>query len=327
MSLGEWFSYINDTRKYTTGRTLAIGLNGPMNPRRTTPTELFFTSYYTARSATTNATCSLTMTYAEVDVACHEPVCGALGIRQLEKPAKMKMTTVFDGLGSIPKLDPFMSTFVQSALTAWDTDTSKMIKPYSSPIETYFTNPDSPDVEPKPWVGTYLLPVGDVVFSQRFTQLLNTMWIAAIGHRNITSSFDFQASTGGPSGDYMRVRNATGTRTPDQLAMRVNVTWIAILLVASLIMLLSGVAAGVFGCMRRGPDVLDRATFFLKESPHVEVRRQSSLKDGTSQLKRSWDTRVCVGDVRPTEETRYVALGTVGEAMPLSWQEKDRRYA
>ncbi|KAF6789978.1 hypothetical protein CMUS01_16302 [Colletotrichum musicola] len=159
----------------------------------------------------------------------------------------------------------------------------------------------------------------------RFTQLLNTFWLAAIASHNITVNFHYRAHTASPEIETMRVYNTTGTRTPDLQVMQVNGPWMAMLLVASLIMLISGVAAGVFGCMRRGPDVLDRATFFLRKSPYVDVRNQSSLEDGTAQVKRSRGVRVCVGDVRPTEETGYVALGTVGEAMPLSWQEKNRR--
>ncbi|KAK1467700.1 hypothetical protein CCUS01_06967 [Colletotrichum cuscutae] len=92
-------------------------------------------------------------------------------------------------------------------------------------------------------------------------------------------------------------------------------------------MLASGVAASIFSCLRRGPDVLDRATYFLRDSPHVNIAQQSSLEDGTSQVKRIKGVRVCIGDVRPSEETGYVAFGTVGEAMPLRWQEKERRYA
>ncbi|KAF6806375.1 hypothetical protein CSOJ01_08870 [Colletotrichum sojae] len=340
MNLGTWIDYMNATKTemggFATGRTLAIRPSTFHARFHKTPMELIFTSYYAEEAATANATCALTMIHVEVDVVCHSPVCGALRIRQVKKPANMTVATVFDGLRRDPKalgaayaFESFMSTFIQSTLKTWDTEPNILPKPFASPIETYFTNPDSPYSAPGigSWSGTDLLPVGDAVFSQRFTQLLNTFWLAAIASHNITGNFHYRTHPATPKIETMRVYNTTSSRTPDQQVMQVNGPWMAILLVASLIMLLSGVAAGVFGCMRREPDVLDRATFFLRDSPYVNVRNQSSLEDGTAQAKRSRGVRVSVGDVRPAEETGYVALGTVGEAMPLSWQEKDRRYA
>lgn len=340
MDLAGWIDYMDATKMllggYATGKTLAIRPSGFHYRFTPTPMELIFTSYYAEEEATTNATCTLTMTHVEVDVACHGPVCGAHRIRQVEKPENMTVATVFDGIQPDPTalgpgytFDAYMSTFIQSTLTTWDTEPNILPKPFSSPIETYFTNPYSPYSAPGlgSWSGTDLLPVGDVVFSQRFAQLLNTFWLAGIASLNITGNFNYEAHTANPEIETMRVWNTTGTRAPDQLVMRVNRPWMAILFIASLIMLLSGVAAGIFGCMRRGPDVLDRATFFLRDSPYVDVRNQSSLEDGTAQVKRSRGVRVCVGDVRPMEDTGYVALGTVGEAMPLSWQDKERRYA
>ncbi|EFQ25178.1 uncharacterized protein GLRG_00322 [Colletotrichum graminicola M1.001] len=101
----------------------------------------------------------------------------------------------------------------------------------------------------------------------------------------------------------------------------------SILLIASTIMLASGIAASIFGCLRRGPDVLDRATFFLRDNPNVDLAQHNSMEDGISKLKRTKSLRVCIGDIRPTEETGYVAFGRVGEAMPLNSQKKERRYA
>ncbi|OHF00200.1 hypothetical protein CORC01_04608 [Colletotrichum orchidophilum] len=91
-------------------------------------------------------------------------------------------------------------------------------------------------------------------------------------------------------------------------------------------MLASSVAAGVLNFLRRGPDVLKRATFFLRGSNYFDIGRQNSMDDKTDQIHWAKGVRVCVGDIRPAAETGYVAIGNVGEAIPLSWQDRARRY-
>ncbi|KAI3533298.1 hypothetical protein CSPX01_12835 [Colletotrichum filicis] len=225
--------------------------------------------------------------------------------------------------------DLFMTTFMRVTLTTWEAENGAWYKPYPSPLETYFTHPAAPFSAPGigSYNGTDIYEVGDAVFSQRFSQLLNTFWLASVASRNITGDFNFQVHTLNREIENTIVQNTTGMRTPDELVVRVSGLWISILFIASTVMLASGVAASIFSCLRRGPDVLDRATYFLRDSPHVNIAQQSSLEDGTSQVKRIKGVRVCIGDVRPSEETGYVAFGTVGEAMPLRWQEKERRYA
>ncbi|KAK1704817.1 hypothetical protein BDP67DRAFT_548887 [Colletotrichum lupini] len=332
MSLVGWFAYKNKTlgreAAYTTGRTLLIKSDGFHGLFSKEPRKLIFTSYYPQDSITTNATCTLTTTHAKVDVACTGDLCGARRVRRIEKPDNMTVTTVLDGAiaeGS-QKMAPagVFDLFMTTRRMAHGTNHN-----YPSPLETYFTHPAAPFSAPGigSYNGTDIYEVGDAVFSQRFSQLLNTFWLASVASRNITGDFNFQVHSLNREIENTIVQNTTGMRTPDELVVRVSGLWISILFIASTVMLASGVAASIFSCLRRGPDVLDRATYFLRDSPHVNIAQQSSLEDGTSQVKRIKGVRVCIGDVRPSEETGYVAFGTVGEAMPLRWQEKERRYA
>lgn len=48
-----------------------------------------------------------------------------------------------------------------------------------------------------------------------------------------------------------------------------NMTWLAILLVSSLVLLLSAVAAAVLTDLRRGPDILDRFSSLLRDNSYV----------------------------------------------------------
>ncbi|TQN67914.1 hypothetical protein CSHISOI_07550 [Colletotrichum shisoi] len=146
------------------------------------------------------------------------------------------------------------------------------IKPFASAIKTYFTEPSAPFSAAgiSSWDGTDVFSIGDVVFSQRFSQLLNTFWLASVASRNVTGSFIFHDEF--DDGTYRIItQNATGTRTPDLLVVRVSGAWLSVLFVASVTMLATGIFAAILGCRRRGPDVLDYPTFFFRDSRYVHM--------------------------------------------------------
>ncbi|KAF4822436.1 hypothetical protein CGCSCA5_v002385 [Colletotrichum siamense] len=340
MNFTEWASYRQEgPGRYSTNRTLVIYTKRPPLPFDTNPLELVFTSYASTQELTTNATCVLRTTYVEVDVGCHGTTCGARHVRPLQKPDNMTTRTVLNnmapegqpGYGTAGLFDGFMSTFVRSGLSLWDLQEGRQLKPFASALETYFTEPDSPYSAAgiSSWDGTDIFPVGGRVFSQRFSQLLNTFWLASVASYNITGNFHFQSDIGTTLPGPIITQNITGTRTPDFLVMRVNDGWMLTLFVASTAMLISGVIAAVLGSMRRGPDVLDHPTFFSRDSPYVNVSScySGSVEDASEQVRRTRDMRVCIGDVSPTEETGHLAFGTVNEAIPLGLQKDGRYYA
>ncbi|KAF4909197.1 hypothetical protein CGCF415_v006057 [Colletotrichum fructicola] len=340
MNFTEWASYRQEgPGRYSTNRTLVIYTKRPPLPFDTNPLELVFTSYASTQELTTNATCVLRTTYVEVDVGCHGTTCGARHVRPLQKTDNMTTRTVLNnmapdgqpGHGTAGLFDGFMSTFVRSGLSLWDLQEGRQLKPFASALETYFTEPDSPYSAAgiSSWDGTDIYPVGGRVFSQRFSQLLNTFWLASVASYNITGNFPFQSDIGTTLPGPIITQNITGTRTPDFLVMRVNDGWMLTLFVASTAMLISGVIAAVLGSMRRGPDVLDHPTFFSRDSPYVNVSPcySGSVEDASEQVRRTRDMRVCIGDVSPTEEMGHLAFGTVNEATPLGLQKDGRYYA
>ncbi|KAF4832306.1 hypothetical protein CGCTS75_v004722 [Colletotrichum tropicale] len=340
MNFTEWASYRQEgPGRHSTNRTLVIYTKRPPSPFDTNPLELVFTSYASTQELTTNATCVLRTTYVEVDVGCHGTTCGARHVRPLKKPDNMTTRTVLNnmapegqpGHGTAGLFDGFMSTFVRSGLSLWDLQEGRQLKPFASALETYFTEPDSPYSAAgiSSWDGTDIYPVGGRVFSQRFSQLLNTFWLASVASYNITGNFHFQSDIGTTLPGPIITQNITGTRTPDFLVMRVNDGWMLTLFAASTAMLISGVIAAVLGSMRRGPDVLDHPTFFSRDSPYVNVSPcySGSVEDASEQVRRTRDMRVCIGDVSPTEETGHLAFGTVNEAIPLGLQKDGRYYA
>ncbi|KAF3812111.1 hypothetical protein GCG54_00009795 [Colletotrichum gloeosporioides] len=340
MNFTEWASYRQEgPGRYSTNRTLVISTNRPPLPFDQNPLELVFTSFVSTQELTTNASCVLRTTYVEVDVGCHGTTCGTRHVRPLQKPDDMTIRTVLNnmapegqlGHGTAGLFDGFMSTFVRSGLSLWDLQEGRQLKPFASALETYFTEPDSPYSASgiSSWDGTDIYPVGDRVFSQRFSQLLNTFWLASVASHNITGNFHFQSNGETSLPAPIITQNITGTRTPDFLVMRVNDGWMLTLFVASTAMLISGVIAAVLGSMRRGPDVLDHPTFFSRDSPYVNVSPcySGSVEDASEQVRRTRDMRVCIGDVSPAEEMGHLAFGTVNEAVPLGLQKDGRCYA
>ncbi|KAF9877436.1 hypothetical protein CkaCkLH20_05136 [Colletotrichum karsti] len=220
--------------------------------------------------------------------------------------------------------------FVNASNSPWNNRWAE--DPYSTPIECYFTHPDSPYIAPvfrtserHSFQSCDIYPISDRDFSEKLTQLLNTFWIVNIAPRSGIGNFTY----GGPDSidDVVLRQNATGTRTPDRIVTRTDIPWLIVLVVASLSMLSAGVAAAVLGALRRGPDVLDRATIFLRSNPNAELPQTSSMEDGIEQARRVKHVRVCVGDVKSQDDVGEVALGTVGNLIPLSWQKDGRVYS
>ncbi|KAK2777421.1 hypothetical protein CKAH01_12106 [Colletotrichum kahawae] len=207
MNFTEWASYREEgPGRYSTNRTLVISTKRPPSPFDQNPLELVFTSYASTQELTSNATCVLRTTYVEVDVGCHGTACGARHVRPLEKSDNLTTRTALNnmgpegqpGHGTAGMFDGFMSTFVRSGLSLWDLQEGRQLKPFASALETYFTEPDSPYSAPgiSSWNGTDIFPIRDRVFSQRFSQLLNTFWLASVASYNITGNFRFQSGGG-----------------------------------------------------------------------------------------------------------------------------------
>ncbi|TIC94253.1 hypothetical protein CH35J_009822 [Colletotrichum higginsianum] len=313
MSFNEWGQY-RDSSIFHNKRNLALQYWVFPLAWATEPFPLIFTSWSMAQ--TTNATCILSQVYAEVDVGCHGTV-----LHQATAEG-------YPYRGPAGVFFAYFETFVPSGLSLYDLQ-ERQIKPFASAIETYFTDPSAPFSAPgiSSWNGTDMSSIGDVVFSQRFSQLLNTFWLASVASRNVTGAFNFHDEF--DDGTYRIItQKATGTRTPDLLVMRVNGAWLSVLFVASVTMLAAGISAAILGCLRRGPDVLDYSTFFFRDSPYVHMPpgKYRSMEDASDQVRRIRDIRVCIGDVDHTGNVGRLAFGSVDAAVPLRAQKAERYY-
>ncbi|KAH6686387.1 hypothetical protein F5X68DRAFT_15643 [Plectosphaerella plurivora] len=276
--LADWVEMRNKTitssRTFYNERTLVLSYGNVHTMFSDTPLEMIFTSW--TSQAITNATCSFSMSYVQAELSCHVAECEATRLRSVPRAANVTVQTVLDGLnpdgernlGIAPQAD-FFTSFVEASLTYWEKEWRT--DQYSTPIEYYFTNPASPYSAARTgdstWRGADIYPIGDALFSYRFSQLLNTFWIVSIAPFAASSGLTFNATLAAAT-EWVplmtpRVANAVGTMTPDILVMRPHTAWLVVLLVSAAVMTAAAVAGATLGALREGPDVLERATSFL----------------------------------------------------------------
>jgi hypothetical protein len=148
--------------------------------------------------------------------------------------------------------------------------------------------------------------LSNLVFSQMFTQLLNTYWLASIAPLSILDGLKIPYRGHGHG-------FASTTTSEWQSPRRVldyNTTWLVVLTAGSLVMLASGIATVILNPMRRGPEVLDSFTSMLRESQYVQEETGPSTEDASEKVRRLRKARVMLGDVHPLEMTGHVAVTT-----------------
>ncbi|KAK4455215.1 hypothetical protein QBC34DRAFT_433427 [Podospora aff. communis PSN243] len=319
MSMTEFRSYLDANTRYNNWRTLVI-----------TPLfepQVIFTSW--TINGLTNATCNLTTTFVEAEVRCRGSVCENIRARPGKIPEKpLYPKTVLSGLPA----EAFFRSFVNASETPWSKE--YIADPYSTPIEYYFTHPEAPysarrNASEDGWRGAEIWPVGDEVFSQRFTELLNTFWIVNIAPFAVTGNFTYESQprdpTPGPT--RYRIHNVTGSVISNDPVLRASWGWIAMLIVASSVILLAGVLAAALRLLRRGPDILDRTPLLLRDNPYADVQPVSSMEGSVDAMARLKDVKVCIGDGKTEAATGRLVFGTVGEVEPLARQRKGRLYS
>lgn len=161
------------------------------------------------------------------------------------------------------------------------------------------------------------------MFSQRFSQLLNTFWISSIAPTGVTGYFNISAD--GHSSSGYAALTVTGEATPDHLVLECRRGWLAILVIASMTMLFAATATAILGLLRRGPEILDRASLILRDNPYANVPPASSMENGHEQARRLKDIRLRLGDAKPGLNRGHVAIGTTDAVTALSRVKNDAR--
>lgn len=328
-----------DWKRHSNWKTFAI--EEMYRPRHTTEMndttswQLRFKSF--TRRAVTISLCNVTTSHVEIDIACHGLKCVALKARRSRDERATPTPTVldFDFANERPEYAQsqyFFDTFVNASDTPWthEPKTERM----QSPIESNFVHPDNPYTltqrtgDVRQWLGEDIWPIGDVLFSQRFSQLLNTWWIANVAPSAVTGDFRTdKVDNGDEMGvDLYQYQTTPGISVPDVLVLRCHRGWLAVLVIASSTMLLAGAAAAIFGTLRRGPEILGYSTGMLRDSPYVDATHLPSTDDAVVHARRLRNVKIVLGDAKSESAVGRIAVGSTGSVRALNSLPRDRLH-
>jgi hypothetical protein len=183
-------------------------------------------------------------------------------------------------------------------------------------LEQFFLTPGAPFIFPDS-----TLPIGDIgekLFSQRLTQLLNTYLLTSSAPYAISGNFSHSAQGDAYSAGHSiansappyGIQSVQGRVERSQTVLRCHVPWTIILIAISSFLIAAGVSTAILDSFRKGPQVLDDFTSSLRYSPYASIEQKNSIEDGIDIARRSRHVRVQLGDVRPLEKVGLVAVAT-----------------
>lgn len=276
------------------------------------------------------ATCQLTTAYVEVAVYCASSnKCSVLAMRESLLDNPKPALSQLDGIApswnltsnmtqaqrhAIPEL--FFSGFINASGNLTQ-DTNGL-----SPIECYFMHPENPYRCSMDASGQYALyTIGDELFSTRFTQLLNTYWMANVAPYSMTGSFTpnntFEGSIAATTSGQLRIETTV---------LRCNTPFMIILVTISVALFLAGMATAYLDATRKGADTLDDFASSLRYNPYAHIEAGSGMEDGSAITRRLKETFVQLGDVRPEDPVGVVTIGTPTWKQPMRMLQHDRQY-
>jgi len=280
----------------------------------------------------TVANCTISMNYVEVQVQCQDSTCLSLAARPSTNPAthdplnesqniNLAQYTPLNGLAQDGDDAMFFwKDFVNATDSEVGCDTS-FCPP--SLLEGYLVDPNNS--VPSGIFTPLIYEQGDELISQRLTQLINTYWIESIAPYSITGNFTLPWSDLGSSFSY-NTDSYMGSVRSQQDVITCNDTWLAILLISSLVMLLCGIAGTILDMLRQGPDILDHFGALLRDVPYVNDPGHTSMEDAVDLSNRMRYETVRLGDVHPEEDVGYVAITSSHDGRVVGKIENERLY-
>lgn len=246
--------------------------------------------------------CNLTTSYVELNVSCVEKVCSTIAIRPSQVAHNPVTWSVLDGSSGMIGLS-FFGDFVNA------TETLHIF--ISSATEYYLVEPDHP-YDPRLMISyADFSTVNAKDFATRYTQLFNSYYSSQV------ATFAMTGSVLPSDNNSMAAYNYTNTTGSVQSAHRIIVChqgWLSMLLLASLVMTLCGIASAILCILRRGPDILDSFSSFTRDNEFVanSVPAGGSNMDGMSRARHLKNVEVKLGDVAPDQDVGHISVGAVG---------------
>lgn len=279
-------------------------------------------------SMTTEAWCNVTTTFVDVRVTCYDGPrnCTVVSMRKSLQQPFSSTATRLDGVNAM-----IAKSFFRQLMDA----VLRNRAPYYVPIEQYFLTPATPFhlVEGSTAIGS----IGPILFSQRFSQLLNTFWLISIAPKAVTGSFSAPSLTHmidqaslqseGDTIEPYGIRLREGQNEFSFTVLRYSTIWLSTLIGISSLLVLAGLLTAAFDICRKSPMVLDDFVSSLRHNPYARLDVRSSTEDGVDILRRHRHVKVRLGDVRPEEDMGHLAVGTLGTGQALEKIKEKRLYS
>ena len=168
-------------------------------------------------------------------------------------------------------------------------------------------------------ISHFRVPIDD--FAARFATVTNTYWHASLAPGNFWTGQFWDASitdvvkaadnqTANIYNDVVpQVATAQATHTID--IYHCHIWWLALLVVASMLLFLIGLAGPVLRWMTCAPDILGYASSLSRDNPYVPGSIASSAMDGFQVTRALADLKIRLADVRPDDQYGHIAVTTV----------------
>ena len=280
----------------------------------------------------TYATCVISSTYIELAVACTGNDCHSTAIRQSQRPHLPSWMVPLGGSTTYSTLwESFFPNFINSTFSEALCDIRCC---GSSLLEAYLLDPDSPGSisSSQTLGGPSIWPIGDRLFSQRFSQLLNTYWINSVAPTALLGNFTIPPPDPSDPNAFEDESGYQVSSTPSLVVVtseviRCHRVWLAILFICSLTMIIVGMGGAILNLLRRGPDILDSFVVLLRPMPSVGFARGPTMESVPEQVDRLRNLKVQMGDIDYEHRIGFVAIAPMDPVGLLKPLRHGRRYA
>ncbi|KAK6439819.1 hypothetical protein LTR95_003959 [Oleoguttula sp. CCFEE 5521] len=341
-------SWSNGTDVVTNGQGLTIKYDKSHSMNSTRPRLIGLESWLPATDDTNHllsgpqlslsqAWCNMSTTYVEAEVYCStNSNCTVARLRPSRRDNPSPVLSPFDSITWLKghDFDPddesyqrYLNTIAETFFDMFVSATGNASHGVSSltPLETFFWNPTSPFRQAEEDDSALpLYKLGSELFSQRFTQLVNTYWLSGADPYTMTGGIKLEDQARGTG--YTFTDNTAGQISIEKRVLSCHVLFMALLMVISIALCAAGAVTAYLNATRRGPDVLDDFVNSLRHSPYVHVDQGPTMEDGEAKARRLRGTVIRMGDVRPDDPVGYVAIGTPNERQPVHPLNHGRQY-
>jgi hypothetical protein len=111
--------------------------------------------------------------------------------------------------------------------------------------------------------------------------------------------------------------NTTATVTEFTEVYKADYAWVAVLILSSSVLVITGIAGMALGSYVRAPDVFDPLMGLTYNNPHLDVPGHHSTLSATERARLLRQLTVRLGDVQPYSEMGKISLGQTAEVKRL----------